>query len=526
MALCLCCASGTRDALGQCLLANPSFEISGTGAFVFAGWNQVGAVGASTSATHGARAARVSGPNTGDWDVSAYWQRLETSPGERWSAAVHVWHASTHPLTGQSRAIVNIEWRAADGTLISYESYTAADASTPPDDIRAFAVESQPAPAGTASTHLFLGVQQGPSDPSAEVFYDQARFDGSGPPTVSELQWADFPGGRRIAWSGRTWRVKGPGVYAPGPNFYGDSPSSSWVDIQGRLHLTIQDLGRWTSSEVAVEEPLGYGDYIFTTIGRLDAWQPNVVLGLFLWQYAPCYDPANGWWNPYNEIDVEFSRWGDPSAAVGQFAAQPFDLPGNLYRFDATFADDERTSHAFRWLPDRVEFRSWRGGPDFEPPGSGIATWTYAGPQLPRPEQPRVHINLWYAGGAPGTSHEVVLESFRHVPSDSVPTDAGDPGVTALARTSARLVVVGPNPFGPSTTLEYTIGIAGFAQVCVYDIAGRHIRTLARNDVAAGRHQVVWDGRDDGGNRAASGAYFCRLRAGRQTSTQRIVLLR
>jgi hypothetical protein len=519
-------AAAARGASGQCVLANPSFEISGASGLVFAGWNQVGAVGAAAIATHGARSARVSGPNTGDWDVSAFWQRLDTSPGERWTASVQVWHASAHPLTGQARAIVNIEWRDAAGNLIGYESHTAADASTPVDHASIFATTSQPAPEGTASTRLFLGVLQGPTDPVPEVYFDQATFEGSGPPTFPDLQWTDFPGGRTITWGGRIWRVKGPGFDEPGPNFYSDSATSSWIDVQNRLHLTIQDFGGWTSSEVALEDPLGYGDYVFTTVGRLDAWDPNVVLGLFLWQYARCYDPANGWWNPYDEIDVEYGRWDNPARAVGQFVVQPFDLPGNIHRFDAVFAPEERTSHAFRWLPGRVEFRSWRGGPDDETPANSIATWTYSGPQLPRPEQPRVHVNLWYLGAPPSTSQEVILDSFRFVPADALPTDAGNPRIAARTRTSGHLEVVGPNPFGPTTMLEFSVERPGFTQLVVYDASGRQIRTLVRGTVTSGRHQVHWDGRDDAGLRVASGVYLCQLRSGRQTWSRRVVLLR
>jgi len=519
-------AATTRGASGQCVLANPSFEISGSSGRVFAGWNQVGSVGASAIAAHGARSARVSGPNTGDWDVSAFWQRLETSPGERWSASVQVWHASAHPLAGQARAIVNIEWRDAAGSLIGYESHTAADSSTPADQASVFVTTSQPAPEGTAFTHLFLAVLQGPMDPLPEVYFDQVTFESSGPPALSDLQWMDFPGGRTFTWSGRAWRVKGPGVYEPGPNFYGDSASSSWIDFQNRLHLTIQDLGGWTSSEVALEEPLGYGDYIFTTVGPLDAWDPNVVLGFFLWQYARCYDPVNGWWNPYDEIDVEYGRWNNPANAVGQFAVQPFDFPGNLHRFDATFAVEERTSHAFRWLPGHVEFRSWRGGPDDETAASSIAAWTYSGAQLPRPEQPRVHVNLWFLGAPPSTSQEVILDSFRFVPADSLPTDADNPGIAARTRASDRLEVLGPNPSGHRLLLEYTVERPGFIELFVYDATGRRIRILARDTVTSGRHQALWDGRDDAGMRVASGVYLCQLRTAGQAWTRRVVILR
>ncbi|MFN0149382.1 MAG: FlgD immunoglobulin-like domain containing protein [bacterium] len=516
-----------RTANAQCLLANPSFELSGSGGSVFAGWNQFGSVGSSTVAPHGAKAARVSGPNAGGWDVSAYWQRLDTAPGQRWAASVSVRHSSVRPLTGLSRAIVNVEWRNSSGALISYESYTAADLSTPTDTFVEFAVETPPAPAGTASTHFLLGVLQSPGSPVPDVYYDQATFEYLGPPTLDQRQWLDFPGGRVINFSGRSWRVKGPGFYGPGPNLFCDTPSCTWVDAQSRLHLTIQNIsGSWYSTEVALEETLGYGDYVFTTFGRLDTLHPTTVFGLFLWEYGPCYDTGSLWWNPYNEIDVEFSRWGVPGADVGQFVAQPYDYPGNISRFGVTFSEGELTSHAFRWLPDRVEYRSWRGGPNAESPSSLIHTFTYTGPHIPRPDRPRVHLNLWQSSGPPTSLQEVVLDGFTFVPAcDGLPC-VGTPVDEPVPSAVTTFSFVRPNPFLGATKIQYTMANEGGVKIAVYDVAGRLVRTLVSRNMPSGSHEAVWNGRDDAGNVLSPGVYMYQFRAGSAVETGRIVLLK
>jgi len=310
------CLFVLNEAAAQCILANPSFEIGDSGANVFAGWNQFGVVGSSTEATHASKAAKVIGPNWGEWEVSGYWQQMDSSPGERWSVTVDVWHTAINPIIGQSKAIVNIEWRDSGDNLIDYESYTAADAATPIDEVQEFAVISQPAPTGTVKARIIVGVLQSSyTQPIAHVYYDQVTFFSMNSPTMDELQWNDFPGGRTLDFGGRTWRVKGPGYYGPGPNLFSDSPAATWVDVDGRLHMTIQNFGgAWYSTEVTLEDALGYGDYIFTTVGRLDLLHENAVLGLFLWQYGPCWDNAYLWWNPYNEIDIEISRWSRPCA--------------------------------------------------------------------------------------------------------------------------------------------------------------------------------------------------------------------
>jgi hypothetical protein len=410
-----------RPAAGQCQLANPSFELPGEPGTVFAGWNHIESVSASSSlVSHGRTAARMSGPDAGTWSVSGVWQPLNAARGDRWSIVVRAGHRSTDPVEGEARGIVNVEWRDASDGLIRYESHVVVEPSTPADVMHRVELETGPAPWGTVKTRILLGKRQSPAHDPGSVYFDHVQFRNQTPPTIDDIQWNDFPGGRTINFAGRPWRVKGPGFYGPGPSRFADSADHVWVDGEGRLHMTIRRVGStWYSTEVTLVEPLVYGDYIFTTVGRLDTWAPNVVLGLFTWQYPECWDAANPW-NLHCEFDVEISRWGSPDIDVAQFVTQPWDYPGNMSRFGVTFPDDDvLTSYAFRYLPDRIESRSWYGGPHDERPDTLIHTWTYLGPHIPVPEQQRVHINLWQFNGPPvdGQDHEAVIDDFQFVPS-------------------------------------------------------------------------------------------------------------
>jgi len=506
-------------ATAQCILANPSFEL-GTG-----GWGQFGNVGTTSLAVHGADGVRVSGLNLGGWDVSGYWQQQDCSPGEQWGVTGYVQNSSANPLGPQSRAIVNIEWW--DGSsMMSYESHDVATSATPTGEYQYFSFVSGAAPSGTVDCRIVLAVLQAPADDPPDVYYDMVTFYSTTSPTIDEIQWDDFPGGRTIDFSGYTWRVKGPGYYGPGPSVFSDSPSSVWVDEEDQLHMTIiNSAGAWRSTEVVIEEPLGYGDYIFTTKGRLDLLDQHAVLGLFIWQYGPCWDEGYLWWNPYCEFDIEFSRWNNPSREIGQFVAQPYDYPGNLSSFDATFSEDEITSHAFRWLSDRLECRSWRGGPYDEATSPSIYTWTYSGPHIPRPEQPRVHINLWQFDGSPSTNQEVVLTDFTFVPEGW--TDVPDvPDESPQHSDLIRLLQARPNPFNPTTTIGYSLTVNATVELDVYDVAGRRVRALVSGMTPAGDHEVVWDGRNDDGEIVASGVYHYRLRTGEVHESRRMVLLK
>jgi hypothetical protein len=507
------------------MLANPSFEIGGQSGAVFGGWSQFGSVGQVTGSLHGARAARVSGPNTGGWDVSGFWQAQTSAAGDRWLVTGHVRVPSARPLAGQSKAIVNVEWRGSGGALISFESHDVATAASAPDTFVAFAFTTGPAPSGTASARLLLGVLQGPGDPQRDAHYDQVRFEKQTTPSLDDLQWNDFWSGRTLAFAGRTWRVKGPGFYGPGPNSFTNSASAVYVDAGGRLHLTIaQSGGTWYSTEVALTQPLGYGDYVFTTRGRLDTLDPTTVLGLYVWEYGPCYDPAYLWWNPHNETDIEFSRWGVPGGPNGQYVTQPWDWAGNRVQFAMSFGADEVTSHAFRWRPDRIEYRSWRGGPLDEAVSPQAAAWTYTGPHIPRPDQPRVHLNLWQVDGPPATAQEVVVEDFRWTPWPPGLLDA--PPSAGPAPSGATLALAGRHPARGGATLRCTLPRSGGLRVAVHDAAGREVRVLDGGVRPAGMHELDWDGRDGAGRPVPPGVYLARLSGPGAQAAARFVLLR
>jgi hypothetical protein len=431
----LVAASG---AAAQCQLANPSFEFDGPPGD-FGGWNLLGNLKATSSnVVHGNRAVRLSGPNTGNWDISALWQTQASAPGDVWRVRGYVGHGADQPLNGNMAALINVEWRDAGDNLISFDTFTVADAATPTDQMQAVEVTSSPAPAGTVTTRILFGVLQSPAQEVGSAYFDLVAVDKLTGTLLEDVQWVDFPGGRTLEFAGYSWRVKGPGFYGPGPNSFSDEADNVYVDAAGHLHNTLKyETGTWYSTEVTSEEAFGYGDYRFQVEGRFDHWAPNVVYGLFTWLYPLCFDPANPW-NLHNEADVEISRWGNPVDDVAQFVVQPYQAPGNLSRFPVDFTDGiETTSFAFRWLADRIEYRAWKGDLASEGDGNLIASWVYTGPHLPRPDQTRVHINLWYFGDSgpwDGLDHEAVLSDFVFVPdgAQNVPA-AGVPLLVVLA---------------------------------------------------------------------------------------------
>lgn len=97
--------------------------------------------------------------------------------------------------------------------------------------------------------------------------------------------------------------------------------------------------------------------------------------------------------------------------------------------------------------------------------------------------------------------------SFCYECETSHTTDA--PAGTAAAR--LRLAAPSPNPSRGATTLAFELPRSGEVALDVYDLAGRHVRSLASGAHAAGAHRATWDGRDASGAASRPGVYLVRL---------------
>lgn len=113
--------------------------------------------------------------------------------------------------------------------------------------------------------------------------------------------------------------------------------------------------------------------------------------------------------------------------------------------------------------------------------------------------------------------------------NESQPTGPGTvsavatPGVP-VSYTLAKPV---PNPFNPETTIAFELPAGTTVHLSVFDIQGRLVRNLVNGErYPEGRHEVVWNGRDDAGRLVASGTYLCRLKAGDFSATERMLLVK
>ncbi len=79
-----------------------------------------------------------------------------------------------------------------------------------------------------------------------------------------------------------------------------------------------------------------------------------------------------------------------------------------------------------------------------------------------------------------------------------------------------------PNPFNPATTIRFTVPEdLERVKLAVYDLLGRVVAVLFDGAVRAGRHAVSWDAGE-----APAGVYYCRLEAGTNTETEKMLLMK
>jgi hypothetical protein len=217
-------------------------------------------------------------------------------------------------------------------------------------------------------------------------------------------EYVDAPP-KRLQFSGYEWDVRQTPSSRGGANDY--DPDNVWVEPDGALHLRLRKRGEtWTSAELSLTRPLGYGTYAFV-VRDTSAIDPAAVLTFLTWD-------DEGAEQNHRELDVEISRWGDQSIANAQYVVQPYYVAANVFRFTAPAG---RVTHTFRWEPGRASFRSHAGDMTRED-AEAIASHTFTS-GIPVPGDERVGMNLYYfryAARPPQREVEVVIERFRHLP--------------------------------------------------------------------------------------------------------------
>jgi hypothetical protein len=210
---------------------------------------------------------------------------------------------------------------------------------------------------------------------------------------------------KTLQFSGYEWRIRDAPSSRGGTNDY-DS-NNAFTDSKGALHLRIaRKADDWTCAEVSLTRSLGYGTYSFV-IHDVSDMEPSAVFSIFTWDYSGD-NKTNG------EMDVEVSRWGDPTGKNAQYVVQPFYVPENSFRF--TIPSGVFTE-SFRWEPGRISFQTLRGS-DPASKATPLAEHVFSsGVPLHAAETMRMNLYVFRsAKEALRNETEVVVDKFEYLP--------------------------------------------------------------------------------------------------------------
>ena len=138
-----------------------------------------------------------------------------------------------------------------------------------------------------------------------------------------------------------------------------------------------------------------------------------------------------------------------------------------------------------------------------------------------------VEIYGWSVSG----TEKVSLASMHNLTQISSPAPAAIPSTSASEVITDELGNNFPNPFNPDTWIPYAVAEESAVKIQIFDTQGQSVRTLDLGQKPTGRYftkdkAAYWNGRNDQGERVASGAYFYYLEAGDFKATRKMVIMK
>jgi hypothetical protein len=157
--------------------------------------------------------------------------------------------------------------------------------------------------------------------------------------------------------------------------------------------------------------------------------------------------------------------------------------------------------------------------------GSSDRTWRLVERDLEAyvPLTSQIRFRFVARDDEPGSIVEAAIDDFSLVTYQEPATSA--PVVARAERLS--LAQSFPNPGRAGAAISFTVPSPGRAVTLrLYDLAGRRVASLIEGERVIGARTVAWNGKDDTGRDVAAGVYFYRLRAGSETLSRRLVMIR
>jgi hypothetical protein len=83
-----------------------------------------------------------------------------------------------------------------------------------------------------------------------------------------------------------------------------------------------------------------------------------------------------------------------------------------------------------------------------------------------------------------------------------------------------------PNPFNPETTIHFTTVKESVVKLQVYNMRGQLVKTLVNAKLKAGKHSIVWNGRNENKEKVSSGIYLYKVSSGEENRVNKMILMK
>ena len=133
-----------------------------------------------------------------------------------------------------------------------------------------------------------------------------------------------------------------------------------------------------------------------------------------------------------------------------------------------------------------------------------------------------VYLAFGYEGIAETDQQTALMENALNWLLEITPAE----NVTApIAQTGLQLSNY-PNPFNPETTIEFSLPETANVELTIYNVKGQKVKNLINDEMAGGTHSIIWNGRNEAGEKTGSGVYFYRLKTADQTLSRKMILMK
>lgn len=318
----------------------------------------------------------------------------------------------------------------------------------------------------------------------------------------------------------------------------GITGEGSFFTIVGQVPICVLELDGYNSSAADIQnclDNLNVGYDICTEIPEDPELYTSifVLLGVYNWEGSHVLTNGEGqtlanylnaggmiymeggdtWYfdsqtllQPLFNIDGTADGSGDLSTILGQNGTFTEDMMYN-YSGDNSFVD-----HISAIPPADLIFMN--ASPSY---GCGVAydAGTYK----------TIGVSFEFGGLDDGvdTKDELMAAYLDFFGIDYYQVDTGDEIIAPLA---TDLLQNYPNPFNPSTTVHYSLKNPEQVNIEIFNIRGQRVATLVDQYQDYGEYSVTWYGKDNNDRDVSSGVYFIKMKAGRYTSTKKMLLMK